>query len=82
MADHWLGTVMQAGNGKALSADFKALFEKACAYRNAKEVADNRREHDRLTEQQAEQEQITKNEFIDAYLPVARQAMGWWARRV
>ena len=81
MVDAW-GAVMQAGNGKALSADFKALFEKACAYRTAKEVADNHRDNDRLTEEDATREQTTKKEFLDAYIPVASMAMEWCARRV
>jgi hypothetical protein len=76
------GTVMQGGNGKALSADFKDLFEKACAYRTAKEVADNHREHNMLTVAEEEREQITRKEFLDAYLPVARMAMEWCAQRV
>ena len=76
------GTVMQDGKGKALSADFKALFEKACAYRTAKEVADNHREHNMLTVAEADREQITKREFLNAYLPVAKMGMEWCAQRV
>ena len=61
------GTHMKAGTSEHLSADFKALFERMQAYRYAKKVGDNRREHDALTEEEATQEQITKKEFLDAY---------------
>ena len=81
VVDAW-GTVMQGGKGKALSADFESLFEKACAYRIAKRIADNHREYERLTKEEAEQEQVTKKEFLKAYLPVANMAMEWCAERV
>ena|SRR6266853_1524756 len=73
VVDAW-GTVMQGGKGDALSADFKALFEKASAYRSAKRIADNHREHNKLTKEEAEQEQRTRNEFLDAYLPVCQNS--------
>jgi hypothetical protein len=53
--------------GGSLPADVNELFYKMQAYRNAKTVADNRREHDRLTEEEAEREHTTKREFLDAY---------------
>jgi hypothetical protein len=53
--------------GGSLPADVNELFFKMQAYRNAKTVADNRREHDRLTEEEAEREHTTKREFLDAY---------------
>jgi hypothetical protein len=82
VVDAW-GTVMQGGKGAALSADFKVLFEKACAYLAAKKIADdNHREHGRLTQEEAEQEQRTKTEFLNAYLPVARMALRWCEERV
>jgi hypothetical protein len=81
VVDAW-GMAMLGGNGKVLYADFEALFQKACAYRSAKEIADNRRESDRLTEQEAEHERITRTEFLKAYLPVARMALRWCEERV
>jgi hypothetical protein len=50
-----------------LSTDFKALFEKMQAYRTAKSIADNHREHNVLTEQEAAEERATKKVFLDAY---------------
>ena len=61
------GVNMNAGNGKYLSSGFRALFDKTCAYRDAKKVADNRREHNMLTDQEAAQERTTRKEFLDAY---------------
>jgi hypothetical protein len=80
VVDAW-STAMQGG-GAALSADFKALFEKACAYLTAKRIADNQRKHDRLTREEAEQEQRTRKDFLTAYLPVARMALAWCSERV
>jgi hypothetical protein len=53
--------------GGSLSADVNELFDKMDAYRNAKTVADNRREQLRLTKEEAEKERTTKREFLDAY---------------
>jgi hypothetical protein len=50
-----------------LSADFTALFAKMQEYRNAKSIADNRREQNRLTREEAQREQVTKRDFLDAY---------------
>jgi hypothetical protein len=49
------------------SADFTALFAKMQDYRNARTIADNRREQNRLTKEEAQREQITKRDFLDAY---------------
>jgi hypothetical protein len=81
VVDAW-GLAMLGGNGKALSTDFKALFDKACAYRTAKEVADNHREHGGLTEEEAEREHVTRKDFLTAYLPVARMGLRWCEERV
>jgi hypothetical protein len=51
----------------SLPANVNELFDKMQAYRNAKTVADNRREYFRLTEEEAERERTTKREFLDAY---------------
>jgi hypothetical protein len=64
--DAW-GALRTSPASRPLSTDFKALFEKMQAYRNAKNVADNHREHHMLTEQEAAEEQRTKKEFQDAY---------------
>ena len=53
--------------GGSLPADVNELFDKMQDYRNAKTVADNRREHLRLTKEEAEREHTTKREFLDAY---------------
>jgi hypothetical protein len=50
-----------------LSADFNALFSKMLAYRTAKSVCDNHREHHKLSVQDVAEERRTKNEFLDAY---------------
>jgi hypothetical protein len=69
------GTLALTGNGRDLPPDFKALFDKTCAYRDAKEVADSGRAQGMLTEKHAAREQTTKKEFLDAYhsLHKARQ---------
>ncbi len=61
------GLNVQAGNSKYLSSDFKALLEKAIVYREAKRVANNRRAHNMLTEQEALEERAARKEFFDAY---------------
>jgi sirohydrochlorin ferrochelatase len=53
--------------GGSLPADVNELFYKMQAYRNAKTIAASRREHDNLTEEEAERERTTKREFLDAY---------------
>lgn len=50
-----------------VSENFKKLFDKMQAYREAKEMADGHRDSNLLTEQQAEQEKKTRNEFLDSY---------------
>ena len=61
------GINMQAGNAECLSADFEALFEKTCAYRDAKKIADNRREFNAITDKEAIREQVTRREFLEAH---------------
>jgi hypothetical protein len=50
-----------------LSESFTDLFEKMQAYRTAKSIADNRRDHHMLTQEHAMEEKRTKKEFLDAY---------------
>ena len=64
--DAW-GALRTSPASRPLSSDFKALFEKMQAYRTAKSVADNHREHHMLTEQEAAEERATKKVFLDAY---------------
>jgi hypothetical protein len=60
--------VIRTGPGpQSLNPDFSALFDKMQAYRTAKSLANNRREHNKLTEQAAAQEQTTTQEFMTAY---------------
>jgi hypothetical protein len=61
------GMNVTAGNAERLSAGFKALFEKACACRDAKKIADNRRTYNALTTQEAANEQAARKEFLDAH---------------
>lgn len=51
----------------SLPAYINELFDKMQAYCNAKAIAASRREHDSLTEEEAERERTTKREFLDAY---------------
>ena len=62
-----VNTCAMALQGGSLPEDVNELFDKMQDYRNAKTVADNRREHLRLTEEEAERERTTKREFLDAY---------------
>jgi hypothetical protein len=64
--DAW-GALRTSPASRPLSTDFKALFEKMQAYRTAKGVADNHREHRMLTDQEAAEERATKKVFLDAY---------------
>jgi hypothetical protein len=57
----------QAGNAAPLPTQFKNLFEKACLYRNAKRLADNHREHNVLSEEDAAKEKVTRQLFTEAY---------------
>jgi hypothetical protein len=61
------GALRTSPASRPLSTDFKALFEKMQAYRTAKNVADNHREHHMLTDQEAAEERATKKVFLDAY---------------
>jgi hypothetical protein len=61
------GALRTSREPQHLSADFNALFEKMLAYRTAKTIADNRREHHKLNVQEVADEQRTKKEFLDAY---------------
>lgn len=64
---HDVVNVSRTASGEQVSENFKRPFAKMQAYRRAKEVADKRREKYFLTEQQAEHEQKTRNEFLDIF---------------
>lgn len=60
------GQVVSVGHAADLSAGFNALFEKVEAYRSARRIADNRREHNILTADIEEHERVTRKEFLEA----------------
>ena len=59
------------GDAAPLPADFKALFEKACRYRTAKESVESHREYKVVTEVRREQlaaeEAATREAFAKSY---------------
>jgi len=61
------GINVSAGNAATLTTEFKALFEITCQYRTAKETADNHREFNFLSEQDATKEKETRESFAKAY---------------
>lgn len=67
VVDAW-GKHVQAGNAAVLTDEFKDLVNKACSYRNAKSLADNRREPGTLSEQEAGEEKRTRRAFVEAYM--------------
>jgi hypothetical protein len=66
VVDAW-GVNVQAGNAALLTDDFKALFDKACQYRDAKSLGDNHRESNMLSERDADEEKSTRHAFLEAY---------------
>lgn len=61
------GQIASVGHAADLSTDFNALFAKVEAYRSAKRIADNRRQFNMLTAEEAEEERVTRKEFLEAY---------------
>ena len=59
------------GDAAPLPADFKALFEKACRYRSAKEMVESQRGSNVVTEVKREQlaaeEEATRKAFAKSY---------------
>ena len=75
VVDVWASNV-GAGHGAHLTADFKALFEKANAYRNAKRVVDCHRESNCLSRSEAAEETETREAFAKEYKEfTAKQAV-------
>lgn len=58
---------VDAGNAKLLTEDFKQLFELTCRYRTSREIADNHRQFDLLSEDEATSEKETRESFVRAY---------------
>lgn len=56
-----------AGDAASLTDEAKAVCEKARCYREAKEVADNHRQSNKLTERDAAKETATKRAFAETY---------------
>lgn len=67
---------VRAGKGELLAPPCKDLFEKTCAYRAAKQTADNWREHIMLTDEETTEEERTKREFLEAYRSF--DPVPWW----
>jgi uncharacterized protein (DUF2267 family) len=67
------GCVQQVLNDRALTfpaklpPEFRDVFEKACACKQAAEVANNRRKFNSLTDEEAAREKLTREEFCRAY---------------
>jgi hypothetical protein len=68
------GISMQTGHVHDLSEDSKDLAEAAFAYRTAKKIADNSRENDRLTDEQAEQERTARKVFMEVWRKLETQS--------
>src|SRR5262249_38664394 len=61
------GPLVQAGQAKTFTPEFKALVDAACEYRNAKRLADNHREFNILTEEDLAREAMTCELFARRY---------------
>jgi hypothetical protein len=61
------GINVQSGNASLLTDQFKVLLDKACLYRNAKNVADNRRKFSMLSEQEEVELKTARQTFAEAY---------------
>jgi len=59
--------VTKAGHNEDLTPEFKEVFELACQYRDAKRLADNHREFNMLSEEDAARETAKRDEFAQAY---------------
>jgi len=61
------GINARVGNAASLTPEFGALVDKACRYRMLRQVADNHREFNVLTEQEAAEEKTACQAFVEAY---------------
>jgi hypothetical protein len=66
VVDVWVSNV-GAGQAAHLTADFKALFEKANAYRNAKRVVESHRESNLLSRPEVAEETRMREAFAKEY---------------
>ena len=66
IVNEW-GLNVKAGNGSVLSEEFLALNEYACRYIDARAIADNHREFNSLTEEDAARETATRRTCAEAY---------------
>lgn len=66
IVDTW-GQMVKSGNAAIMPDDFKALFDRACRYRDASTLAENHRKGNMLTEREAAEEKIARQEFTDVY---------------
>jgi hypothetical protein len=57
----------KAGNSEYLTPEFKAVFDKAFEYRQSKKIADNHREFNLLTEEDAAAERMSREIFAAGY---------------
>ncbi len=57
----------KAGNSEYLTPEFKDVFDKAFEYRQSKKIADNHREFNILTEDDATAERTSREIFAAAY---------------
>ena len=61
------GPSAASGHATEQSPEFKALFDKACLYRTAREIADNHRKHSVLIEDDEAEEKATRQAFAESY---------------
>jgi len=69
------GVNMQAGNGPFLTEEFKVLLDKACSYRDAKELADNHRQFGMLSDRDVAKLEASQREFLAAYFQIHKQSV-------
>jgi len=61
------GMYTQTGHNQDLTPEFREVFELACQYRDAKRLADNHREFNMLSEEDAARETSKRDAFTQAY---------------
>ena len=61
------GINVEAGNASLLTDQFKVLLDKACLYRNAKNLADNHRKFNILSQQEEVEVKTARQTFAEAY---------------
>jgi hypothetical protein len=61
------GTNVEAGNASLLTDQFKVLLDKACLYRTAKNLADNHRKFNILSQEEEVEVKTARQTFAEAY---------------